>query len=50
VNERLRDLMQKAFNRVRSLAKEKNLPMRIAALSIGVQKVAKEKQMRGLYP
>jgi glutamate dehydrogenase (NAD(P)+) len=50
VNERLRDLMQKAFNKVRTLAKQKKLPMRIAALSIGVQKVAKEKQMRGLYP
>ena len=50
VNERLKDLMTKAFHRVRALAKEKRLPMRIAALSIGVQKVAKEKEMRGLYP
>jgi glutamate dehydrogenase (NAD(P)+) len=50
VNERLRDLMHKAFHRVRILAQSKRLPMRTAALSIGVQKVAKEKAMRGLYP
>ncbi|HLW67962.1 MAG TPA: Glu/Leu/Phe/Val dehydrogenase [Gemmataceae bacterium] len=50
VNDRLRDLIQKAFDRVRSLAKEKRLPNRIAALSIGVQKVAKEKEKRGLFP
>jgi len=50
VNDRLRDLMNKAFERVRNLAKEKQLPMRIAALTLGVQKVAKEKEKRGLYP
>jgi glutamate dehydrogenase (NAD(P)+) len=50
VNDRLRDLIQKAFDRVRSLAREKRLPNRIAALSIGVQKVAKEKEKRGLFP
>jgi len=50
VNDRLRDLIQKAFDRVRLLAREKSLPMRIAALSIGVHKVAKEKEKRGLFP
>jgi glutamate dehydrogenase (NAD(P)+) len=50
VNDRLRDLIQKAFDRVRTLAHTKRLPMRIAALSIGVQKVAKEKEKRGLFP
>ena len=33
-----------------SLAKERKLAMRTAALSLGVQKVAKEKMRRGLYP
>jgi glutamate dehydrogenase (NAD(P)+) len=50
VNDKLKELMLKAFRRVRSLAKERSLSMRMAALSLGVQKVAKEKERRGLYP
>jgi glutamate dehydrogenase (NAD(P)+) len=50
VNEKLESLMLKAFHRVRTLAKERRLPMRIAALILGVEKVAKEKVRRGLYP
>jgi glutamate dehydrogenase (NAD(P)+) len=50
VNEKLQGLMLKAFHRVRTLAKERNLPMRTAALSLGVQKVAQEKLRRGLFP
>jgi glutamate dehydrogenase (NAD(P)+) len=50
VNEKLQQLMLKAFHQVRSLAKERKLPMRTAALILGVQKVAKEKIRRGLYP
>lgn len=50
VNAKLRELMLKAFRRVRALAKEKNIPMRLAALSIGVNKVALEKAKRGLFP
>src|SRR5262249_5562729 len=50
VNAKLRDLMLRAFQRVRKLAKERRLSMRTAALSLGVEKVAKEKLRRGLYP
>jgi glutamate dehydrogenase (NAD(P)+) len=50
VNERLQELMQRAFHQVRSLAVERKLTMRTAALSLGVQKIAKEKARRGLYP
>ncbi len=50
VNQKLEQLMLKAFHQVRSLAKERKLPMRMAALSLGVEKVAKEKKRRGLYP
>ena len=35
---------------VRELARERRLPMRTAALTLGVQKIAKEKMRRGLYP
>ena len=50
VNQKLEELMLKAFRQVRSIARERNVPMRTAALSLGVEKVAKEKVRRGLYP
>lgn len=50
VNQKLEQLMLKAFHQVRSVAKERKFPMRMAALSLGVQKVANEKKRRGLYP
>jgi glutamate dehydrogenase (NAD(P)+) len=50
VNERLQELMRRAFHQVRGLALERKLAMRTAALSLGVQKIAKEKARRGLYP
>ncbi|MBI3822970.1 MAG: Glu/Leu/Phe/Val dehydrogenase [Planctomycetes bacterium] len=50
VNQKLEQLMLKAFHQVHNLAKERKIPMRMAALSLGVEKVAKEKKRRGLYP
>jgi glutamate dehydrogenase (NAD(P)+) len=50
VNEKLQELMLRAFHQVRTLAKERNLSMRTAALSLGVNKIAKEKLRRGLFP
>lgn len=50
VNEKLKELMLDAFRRVRKLAKEKKASMRLAALALGVQKVAIEKAKRGLFP
>jgi glutamate dehydrogenase (NAD(P)+) len=50
VNQKLQELMLRAFHQVRKLAQERKLRMRTAALSLGVQKVAREKIRRGLYP
>ena len=50
VNNELRKLMLRAFARVRKEAKDRNLSNRLAALSLGVQKVANEKAKRGLFP
>src|SRR5262249_2058669 len=50
VNEGLKKLMLGAFKRVRTEAKTRKLTNRLAALSLGVQKVAREKEKRGLYP
>ncbi|MFO0927010.1 MAG: Glu/Leu/Phe/Val dehydrogenase [Gemmataceae bacterium] len=50
VNQKLQELMLRAFHQIRTLATDRRLRMRTAALSLGVQKVAREKQRRGLYP
>jgi glutamate dehydrogenase (NAD(P)+) len=50
VNVRLEELMLKAFQKVRRVARTLNLPNRIAALSMGIEKVAREKFLRGLFP
>jgi glutamate dehydrogenase (NAD(P)+) len=50
VNKTLEELMLKAFHRARGLARERGLSMRMAALSLGVLKVAQEKLRRGLFP
>jgi glutamate dehydrogenase (NAD(P)+) len=50
VNQKLQELMLNAYQRVRLLARERQFTMRSAALSLGVQKVAKEKLRRGLFP
>ncbi len=50
VNAQLKKLMLGAFHRVRDRAAEQRLSNRLAALSLGVQKVATEKAKRGLFP
>jgi glutamate dehydrogenase (NAD(P)+) len=50
VNHRLQELMLRAFHQVLKLAMDKGLSMRTAALSLGIEKVAREKKRRGLYP
>jgi glutamate dehydrogenase (NAD(P)+) len=50
VNQKLKELMLRAFHQVRRLALDRGLSMRTAGLSLGVQKMAKEKMRRGLYP
>jgi glutamate dehydrogenase (NAD(P)+) len=50
VNNELRKLMVNAFNRVRKQARDRKISNRMAALSLGVQKVANEQARRGLFP
>jgi glutamate dehydrogenase (NAD(P)+) len=50
VNQKLEELMLRGFHQVRGLAQERGFPMRTAALSLGVKKIAKEKFRRGLFP
>ena len=50
MNSQLKKQMLRAFRRVREEAKARKFSNRLAALSLGVQKVATEKRKRGLYP
>lgn len=50
VNDKLKELMRASFARVRKLARDRRITNRLAALSLGVLKVAREKQKRGLFP
>jgi glutamate dehydrogenase (NAD(P)+) len=50
VNDRLRQIMEKAFDEVAALAADKDLSMRQAAHWIGVGRVAEAHLTRGLFP
>jgi glutamate dehydrogenase (NAD(P)+) len=50
VNDRLRMIMEKAFDEVSALAEDKDLTMRQAAHWIGVGRVAEAHLTRGLFP
>lgn len=50
VNGRLKGIITKAFDKGYSLAKEKNIDMRSAAMAVSVQRLEKAMLLRGLYP
>ncbi len=50
VNEKLEELILHSFHQMMDVAKRRKLSTRTAALSMGVEKVNKEKVRRGLYP
>jgi len=50
VNDRLQDIMQRAYAEVASLAAERRLSLRTAAQVIAVGRVAEAHRIRGLYP
>jgi glutamate dehydrogenase (NAD(P)+) len=42
--------MHGAYHRVRTLARDRKISNRSAALTLGIQKIAREKEWRGLFP
>ncbi len=50
VNDRLKVLMEHAYEQVSELARDKGLSLRVAAQVIGVGRVADAHRTRGLYP
>jgi glutamate dehydrogenase (NAD(P)+) len=50
VSERLQRIMKRAFKEVLEIAQEKKVHMRTAAYILGVGRVAKAMELRGIYP
>jgi len=50
VNDRLRAIMNRAYDEVATLAREEGVSLRTAAQMIGVGRVAEAHRTRGLYP
>ncbi|HEX3265359.1 MAG TPA: Glu/Leu/Phe/Val dehydrogenase [Candidatus Limnocylindrales bacterium] len=50
VNEKLREIMVKAFQETLAIARREQIYMRTAAYLLAVQRVADATEMRGLYP
>ena len=50
VNAKLNDIVSKAFDETWEVAQKKNLPMRVAAYGLAVQRVAEATVTRGIYP
>jgi glutamate dehydrogenase (NAD(P)+) len=50
VMDKLFRTLETAFLQTVSLAKKQKLPMRLAALSLGIKRVQEAKKMRGLFP
>jgi glutamate dehydrogenase (NAD(P)+) len=50
VNAKLNDIMSRAFEETWETAQERNVPMRVAAYGLAVQRVAEATITRGIYP
>ncbi len=50
VHDELKKRMKSTFVRVADYAEKENIPMRLAALMLGISRVSQAKKLRGLYP
>jgi glutamate dehydrogenase (NAD(P)+) len=50
VNAKLNDIVSRAFDETWETAQRRNLPMRVAAYGLAVQRVAEATVIRGIYP
>ena len=50
VMDRLYRILETAFTQTLTMARQQKLPMRMAALSLGIKRVAEAKRLRGLFP
>lgn len=50
VVDKLFRILENAWNQILTLSRKQKIPMRLAALSLGVKRVREAKRMRGLFP
>ena len=50
VMDKLYRILETAFTQTLNMSRQQKLPMRMAALSLGIKRVAEAKQLRGLFP
>jgi glutamate dehydrogenase (NAD(P)+) len=50
VHDELKKRMKSTFIRVADYAEKEGIPMRLAALMLGIRQVSRAKKLRGLYP
>jgi glutamate dehydrogenase (NAD(P)+) len=50
VHDELKKRMKNTFIRVAEYAEKERVPMRLAALMLGIRQVSRAKKLRGLYP
>jgi glutamate dehydrogenase (NAD(P)+) len=50
VNKRMTEIMERSYDHCRALAEERDVRLRLAALAIGIGRVADAHRARGLYP
>jgi len=50
VNLRLREVMDRTFDEAFTLSQEKGVRLRLAALALGIGRVAEAHEARGLFP
>jgi glutamate dehydrogenase (NAD(P)+) len=50
INNRLKSIITKAFDKCYTMGQEKNVDLRSAAVAVGVQRLEKAMLLRGLYP
>ena len=50
VVDKLFRILETAYTQIVTLARKQKLPMRLAALSLGIKRVQEAKRIRGLFP
>jgi len=50
VVDKLFRILENAFSQTLALSRKQKIPMRLAALSLGIKRVQEAKRIRGLFP
>jgi len=50
ITDKLFRILETAFTQIVGISRKQNIPMRLAALSVGVKRVQEAKRIRGLFP